>query len=78
MKGAKGGEKVYIGIKDKTDPDDGTETKKLVSLEKKYSEYSFQLSEFNTANLQNLYVVTEFVFDKNSPCKIYINSIKFQ
>lgn len=78
MKGAKGGEKVDIGIKDRTDPDDGSETKKTVTLTNTYSEYRFALNEFSTADLQNLYVVTEFVFGNNSPCKVFVNSIKFQ
>jgi hypothetical protein len=78
MKGDKGGERVDIGIKDKNDPDNGSETKKSVMLTNKYSEYRFPLKEFRTADLQNLYVVTEFVFRKNSPCSVYVNSVKFQ
>jgi hypothetical protein len=78
MKGAKGGENVDIGIKDRTDPDDGSETKKTVTLTNTYSEYRFALDEFRTANLQYLYVVTEFVFGENSPCTVFVNSIKFQ
>ena len=76
MKGANGGEKVDIGIKDKTNPDDGSEAKKTISLTNAYAEYRFPLKEFNTADLQRLYVVTEFVFD--APCRIFVNSIKFQ
>ena len=78
MKGARGGEKVDIGIKDRTDPDDGSEAKKTVTLTSTYSEYRFSLQEFRTADLQNLYVVTEFVFAKNSPCNVFVNLVKFQ
>lgn len=78
MKGARGGEKVDIGIKDRTDPDYGSETKKTVMLTSTYSEYRFSLKEFRTADLQNLYVVTEFVFAKNSPCSVFVNLVKFQ
>jgi len=78
MKGANGGEKVDIGIKDRTNPDDGSEIKKTVTLTNTYSEYRFALKDFSTVDIQNLYVVTEFVFGNNSPCRIFVNSIKFQ
>lgn len=78
MKGATGGEMVEIGIKDRKDPDDGSETKKKVTLTNMYSEYRFALHEFKTADLQNLYVITEFVFGNSFPCEIFVNSIKFQ
>jgi hypothetical protein len=78
MKGATGSEQIQIGIKDKTDPDDGSETKRTVALRNTYSEYSFPLRDFATADLQNLYVVTEFVFGSVSPCKVFVNSIKFR
>jgi hypothetical protein len=64
MKGAVGGEGVLIGMKDKDDPDDGTETKKAVYLTKDWNIYEFQLSDFTTCDLTKVYVVTEFVF----PC----------
>jgi hypothetical protein len=78
MKGAKGGEKVDIGIKDKTNPDNGQETKKTVTLSNVYSQYAFALKDFITADREHLYVVTEFVFGQNSPCKIFVNSVKFK
>ncbi len=78
MRGARGGERVDIGIKDRTDPDDGSETKKTVTLTREYSPYRFTLRDFVTADLQKLHVITEFVFRRNSACKIYVNFIKFE
>ncbi len=78
MKGASGGERVDVGIKDRNNPDDGSETKKTVILTNTYRQYSFALADFTTADLQDLYVVTEFVFGPNSPCRIFVNSIRFR
>jgi hypothetical protein len=79
LKGAKGGESVDIGIKDKTDPDDGSEIKKTITLTKSYVRYALSLRDFDkTADLPTLYVVAEFVFGPNSPCIIYINSISYK
>jgi hypothetical protein len=78
MKGARGGERIDIGIKDRADPGDGSESRRTVTLTNTYSEYRFPLREFRTADLQNLYVVTEFVFGRNSPCSVYVNSVRFQ
>ena len=64
MKGNMGGEVVLIGIKDKDDPDDGTETKEVVYLTQDWQTYEFTLSDFTTCDLTKVYVVTEFVF----PC----------
>lgn len=64
LRGEKGGEQVWIGLKDNEDPDDGTETKRLVSnLTTEWQPFTFPLSDFETADLTKLYVVTEFVFE---------------
>lgn len=52
-----------IGIKDNTQPDDGTETKVPVyGLTTSWNPFTFPLSQFTGADLHNLYVVIEFVF----------------
>ncbi len=63
LQGQSGGESVSIGIKDNSQPDDGTETKVLVSsLSTDWKTFTFPLSQFSGADLSNLYVVIEFVF----------------
>jgi hypothetical protein len=77
MKGALGGEGVLIGIKDITDPNDGSETKIPVVLTQNWNTYYFKLTDFNTCNLTQVYVVTEFVFPSvsNQAETIYVNNI---
>ncbi|MGB8214150.1 MAG: glycosyl hydrolase family 17 protein [Anaerolineales bacterium] len=62
MKGAIGGETVSIGIKDKFQPDDGTETKQSVSLTPAWETYTFPISSFTGTDLTNNYIPIEFVF----------------
>ena len=64
MKGASGNECVQIGMKDANDPDDGSETKIPVRLTTEWQRYEFSLSDFTTCQLNQTYVVAEFVF----PC----------
>jgi hypothetical protein len=80
MKGKNGNEVINIGIKDKSDPDNGTETKKSVSLTSEWKIYEFNLTDFKTCNLKELYVVTEFVFPGNtadSSTTVYLKNIRF-
>ena len=72
-----GGEKVDIGIKDATDPDLGHETKATVSnITTGWQTYQFQLSSFSTADLNQLYVVIEFVFGSTQQT-IYFRNVRF-
>ncbi len=62
------GGSVWIGLKDSEDEDDGQETKLLLSdLTEEWQTYTFSLSNFETADLTSLYIVTEFVFDQDTP-----------
>jgi hypothetical protein len=64
LRGAESGERVWIGLKDNMDPDDGSETKILISnLTNGWQTYPIPLSSFITADLTHLYVVIEFVFE---------------
>jgi hypothetical protein len=66
-KGKTGGETILVGLKDKNDPDDGSEAKVRLSLSKDWGIYELKLKEsFSTADLTQLYVVTEFVFETQS------------
>nr|NQU93348.1 hypothetical protein [Bacteroidota bacterium] len=79
MKGTTGMEGVRIGIKDKDDPDDGTETKKTVYLTQDWKVYEFTLSDFVTCDLTKVYVVPEFVFpggSSNNSVTVDIKNIK--
>jgi len=78
MRGERGGEIVEIGLKDKTDPDNGAETKIQQKLTREYQTYTFPLGDFRTANLQELYVVTEFVFGGSKPSTIFVSRIEFR
>jgi NAD-dependent SIR2 family protein deacetylase len=77
MKGQEGGEKVDIGIKADTQPDDGSETKVPVELTSSWRTYDFLLSKFAGADLTHLYVVAEFVFTGPRPEAIYFRNIKY-
>lgn len=79
LKGKEGGESVAIGIKDNMDPDDGRETKIVVTnLSTSWETYIFQLSRFYTADLAKIYVVIEFVFEGSQGQTVYFNNITFR
>jgi hypothetical protein len=62
LKGDKGGETFFIALKDADDADDGSETRIPITLSNKWKTYEIPLSEFKTANLKELFIVTSFVF----------------
>ena len=78
LKGNIGNEDILIGLKDRDDPDDGSETKVRISnLSTEWRFYSFELSQFGSADLKHLYIVTEFVFDGNAET-ISVRNIRFR
>ena len=77
MKGEKGGESILIGLKDKDNPDDGSESKARLTLTSDWATYELNLNEnFKTADKKKLYVVTEFVFESR-PQSILVRKIQF-
>lgn len=56
LKGEKGGEKVLINLKDKDDPNDGSESRVPLILTDDWKTYEIPLSEFKTANLEEISV----------------------
>lgn len=78
MKGKKGGENIEIGIKDNTDPDNGQETKKTITLTNDWKVYEFNLSDFKTADLSHLYTVIEFVFGGSNGRTVYFKNVKYK
>lgn len=76
MKGEKGGELVEIGMKSNIQADDGTETKMTVKLTPEWKTYTFPLTDFVGTDLTHLYVVTEFVYNDQTPQTVYFKNIK--
>ena len=58
LKGAKGGELVYMTIKDKDDPEDGSETRIPITLTNTWETYEISLSDFKTTNFKKVHVVS--------------------
>jgi|GEM_PF-1080591 len=62
--GGQGNETVWIGVKDNTDPDDGSEARvKIYGIGTDWEEHVLPLSQFYTAKFESIYVPIEFVFD---------------
>ena len=57
------GKHFFFGIKSSTQPDDGSEVKKLVNLTGDWQTVAFPLSAFTGVNLKSVYIPGEFVFD---------------
>ncbi len=78
LKGAQGGERLSIGIKDRDDPDDGSETKIPVTLATEWQTCRFPLTRFISANLTQLYVPAEFVFEPEASAEIvYFRNVRY-
>lgn len=78
LKSVTGTENVQIGLKDREDSDDGSETKARISnISKEWKFYTLELSQFGPIDSRHLYVVTEFVFDGNAKT-IFIRNIRFR
>ena len=62
MKGDSGGEAVQVHIKDKDDPDDGSQTNVELVLTDEWQVYEIDLDRFETADLAKLTIVLGFAF----------------
>ena len=76
LKGAKGGEKVYINIKDKDDPNDGNESRVSLTLTDEWKTYEIPLSEFKTTNLEEISVAAG-ILSLEEPKTISIRNIEY-
>jgi hypothetical protein len=56
------GGSVFVGIKDSTQPDDGSETRIQIQLNGGWQTYAIPLSRFTGVTLNRVYVLTEFIF----------------
>jgi len=77
MKGGQGARTIDIGLKTNTQKDNGSETKKTVTLTQDWKVYELTLSDFTGTDLSRLYVVTEFVFAGSSAQTVYLRNIKY-
>lgn len=78
LHGEVGGESLEIGIKDSTDPDTGRESRVLVSkLSTSWQTYQFPLALFETADMEGLYVVAEFVFSERAAQTVYFRNVEY-
>lgn len=81
-RGKVGGEFVLIGMKDNSDPDDGTETKFPITLSKTDSTYKFAIKDFITLDKKMVYIPCEFVFESSGgstrPVDVFVKEIMFK
>jgi hypothetical protein len=85
MRAEKEGLKLEIGIKNRTDPDNGNETRIVQTLTKGYRTYNFPLTKFASKthlrvpkDLKQLYVVVEFVFEGPRSEIVYVRNIRYE
>ena len=76
LKSDTAGKTIYIALKDKDDLDDGKESRVPIVLTSEWKTYEISLSEFKTANLEELFVVTSFL-SLNSAVNLSIKTIEF-
>ena len=77
MRGEFGGERVYIGIKDRFQSDNGEETLIPVKLNDAWQTYTFDLSSFRGATLTDIYIPIEFVFKNVGSETIYFRNVQY-
>ena len=77
LRGAVGGESVQIGIKDNTDPDDGSEVKKTEVLSPGWQTFTYSLTDFRTADLTRVYLLFEIVFDGTTGRTVYLRNVRY-
>lgn len=77
MKGDPGTKQVDIGIKAKTQPDNGTEKKLPALITSAWRTHRFSLNMFTGADLHNLYVVAEWVFGGAKAQTVYVRNVRY-
>lgn len=77
-KGALGNEKLWFTVKDRDDPDDGTEARAALELTKNWKQYKFDLRrDFPTGDLEKLNVLAGFVLLDTEGSMFYIKNIRY-
>jgi len=77
LRGAIGGEAVQIGIKDNTDPDDGSEAKKTFVLSSSWQTFDMAISDFITADPKRLYLLFELVFTGTAARTVFLRDVEY-
>lgn len=78
LKGEAGGERVLVHMKDKDDPDDGSQTDLELLLSDQWQTYDIDLARFETAELGSLYIPLGFLFiDQYEPVAFRIRNARF-
>lgn len=77
MKGEKGGESFEIAMKDKTDPDDGTESRVRLVVTDEWKTYEIETNKFVTADMETIEVPMLFVFEGPVGREIHVRSVQF-
>jgi ankyrin repeat protein len=71
------GKSLQIGIKDRLQPDDGSEAKLTLLLGAEPRSYAIPLKSFAPADLTSLYVVAEFVFSGPEPVNAWFCGLRY-
>lgn len=77
LKGDTGGETISVHMKDRDDPDDGTQNDIELKLTDQWKTYEIDLADFETADLKKLHVALGFLFHKE-PQSFSVRTIRFQ
>lgn len=77
LRGAVGGETVQIGIKDNTDSDDGTETRKTETLSTNWQTFTYTLADFRMADLTRVYLLFELVFNGTGGRTVFLRNVRY-
>jgi hypothetical protein len=78
LKGEAGGERVLVHMKDKDDPDDGSQTDIELVLSDNWQTHDIDLARFETADLDSLYITLGFLFiDQFEPVAFRIRNARF-
>jgi hypothetical protein len=77
-RGANGGERILLNMKDTDDPDDGSQTNLEIVLSEQWETYELDLADFKNADLSKLSVVLGFlILDQADPLSFAVKSIRF-
>ena len=77
LRAAVDGQCVRIGIKDNSQPDNGSETTVQRCLAAQWSTITLPLNTFTSADLTHLYVVFEVLFTGSSSATVYVRNIRY-
>lgn len=78
LKGEAGGERILVHLKDKDDPDDGSQTDLELVLSDQWQTHDIDLARFENADLSQLFIPLGFLFiDQFEPVVFEIRNARF-